>query len=159
VTATELAQTLATYGAGLQAELALLHQIEALITHQDGSSAAAQHDLEQLAHRGEERARLMAALVQIEHDVKPLREAVASRLKMARPLPGFTDVLARHRQARDLLAKILESNRALLEQLQHAEQTRRETAQALEVGEATLAAYRRVLTPSVASVGLINRRG
>jgi hypothetical protein len=157
VTASELAQTLATYSAGLQAELALLHQLEALVGRQDGASA--RNDVERLSQYGDERSRLMAALVQIEHDVKPLRETIAARLKLARQIPGFHDVLARHAQARDFVARIIESNRVLVDQLQDAEQARRESAQAIEVGEATLAAYRRVLTPDVSSVGLINRRG
>ncbi len=78
---------------------------------------------------------------------------------MARRFEVFAEVLSRHRQAGDLVARILESDRELLKELQAAEQARRQAAAAIETGEVTLNAYRRVLSPSVSSVGLINRRG
>lgn len=157
VTAEELAQVLTSYGAGLQAELALLHQLEGLSLTQRDASAA--NDLDRLTAVGDERARLMTALVRIEHDLKPVRELIAARLSAMRELPVFQDVLVRHRQAGELVTRIMESDREVLLQLQAAEAARRETAHAIETGEATLAAYRRVLTPAVASVGLVNRRG
>jgi len=43
--------------------------------------------------------------------------------------------------------------------LKNAEQARHIAAQALEQGESTLAAYRRVVTPTLASATLVNRRG
>lgn len=157
MTAEELAQSLTTYGAGLQAELALLHQLEALALAQQEASAA--NALDRLTRIGDERARLMAALVGIEHDLEPVRETIAAHLAMARRLPFFDEVLVRHRQAGDLVARILDSDRQVLRQLQDAEQARREAAHTIEAGEATLAAYRRVIAPAVASVGLIDRRG
>jgi hypothetical protein len=157
VTDAELAQSLATYGAGLQAELALLHQLEALALAQRRHST--QNELDALTRVGDQRERLTTALVQIEHDLKAAREAIAANLAAARRFPVFSEVLKRHRMAGDLVARILESDRELLQQLQAAEQARREAAQAIETGEVTLNAYRRVLTPSVSSVGLINRRG
>lgn len=157
VTADELAHTLATYSAGLQAELALLHQLEPLSIAQ--RTASEERDMDRLARIGDERARLMTGLVQIEADLKIAREAIAARLALARGLPGYADVLARHREAGDLATRIMESDREVLRQLQDAEKARRDAAQAIDAGEATLAAYRRVLTPSVSSVGLINRRG
>jgi hypothetical protein len=157
VTAEELAQSLTTYGAGLQAELALLHQLEGLALAQHEASAA--NDLDRLTAIGDERTRLMTALVRIEADLKPVREIIAAHLSVVRHLPFFEDTLVRHRQAGDLVARILDSDRQLLTQLQAAEQARREAAQAIEAGEVTLAAYRRVIAPSVASVGLLDRRG
>jgi flagellar biosynthesis/type III secretory pathway chaperone len=71
----------------------------------------------------------------------------------------FPEVLKRHRIAGELVARILESDRELLQQLQAAEEDRRQAAHAIETGEVTLNAYRRVLAPAVSSVGLINRRG
>jgi len=157
VTAEELAQGLTTYGAGLQAELALLHQLEALALAQHEASQA--NALDRLTRIGDDRARLMAALVRIEHDLKPVRETIAAHLAAARTLPLFDEVLVRHRQAGDLVARILDSDRQVLRQLQDAEQARREAAHTIEAGEATLAAYRRVIAPTVASVGLVDRRG
>ncbi len=157
MTDAELAQSLATYGAGLQAEIALLHQLEALALSQREYSA--RNDLDALTRVGDQRGRVTAALVQIEHELKPAREAIAAHLALARRFTVFSEVLKRHRMAGDLVARILESDRELLQQLQAAEQARREAAQAIETGEVTLNAYRRVLAPSVSSVGLINRRG
>jgi hypothetical protein len=157
VTDAELAQCLATYGAGLQAEVALLHQLESLALSQRQHSAA--KDLDALTRVGDQRGRLTAALVQIEHELKPAREAIARHLASARRFAVFNEVLKRHRMAGELVARILESDRELLQQLQTAEQARREAAHAIETGENTLNAYRRVLTPAVSSVGLINRRG
>jgi hypothetical protein len=157
VTAEELAQSLTTYDAGLQAELALLHQLESLALAQHDASQA--NDLDRLTAVGAERARLMTALVRIEADLKPVRELIAKYLSAVRLLPTFDETLTRHREAGDLVARILDSDRQLLVQLQAAEQARREAAQAIEAGELTLAAYRRVIAPSVASVGLIDRRG
>ncbi len=157
MTDAELAQSLATYGAGLQAEIALLHQLEALALSQREYSA--RNDLDALTRVGDQRGRVTAALVQIEHELKPAREAIAAHLAQARRFAVFSEVLKRHRMAGDLVARILESDRELLQQLQAAEQARREAAQAIETGEVTLNAYRRVLAPSVSSVGLINRRG
>jgi hypothetical protein len=157
VTDGELAQSLATYGAGLQAELALLHQLEALALSQRECSA--RNDLDALTRVGDQRGRLTAALVQIEHELKPAREAIAAHLASARRFAVFPEVLKRHRMAGELVARILESDRELLQQLQAAEQDRRQAAHAIETGEVTLNAYRRVLAPAVSSVGLINRRG
>lgn len=157
VTAEDLALSLTTYGAGLQAELALLHQLEALALAQHDASTA--NALDRLTSIGDERARVMAALVQIEHDIKPVREKIAAHVAFARRLPFFDDVLARHRQAGELVSRILESDRVVLGQLEEAERARREAAHTIEAGEATLAAYRRVIAPTVASVGLVDRRG
>jgi hypothetical protein len=157
VTDAELAQNLATYGAGLQAELALLHQLEALATSQREYSAS--KDLDALTRLSDQRARLTAALVQIEHELKPARETIARYLAAARRFAVFAEVLKRHKMAGELVSRILESDRELIHQLQAAEQARREAAQAIETGEVTLNAYRRVIAPSVASVGLINRHG
>ena len=43
--------------------------------------------------------------------------------------------------------------------LKNAEQARHLAAQTLEQGESTLAAYRRVVKPTLASATLVNRRG
>jgi hypothetical protein len=157
VTDAELAQSLATYGAGLQAELALLHQLEALALSQRASSDG--KDLDALSRLGEQRGRLTATLVQLEHDLKPARETIARHLAWARRFGMFSEVLERHRMAGELVARILESDRELLQQLAVAEQARRVAAHAIETGEVTLNAYRRVIAPSMSSVGLVDRRG
>ena len=87
MTAEELAHSLTTYGAGLQAELALLHQLEALALAQRDASAA--NDLDRLTAVGDERARLMTALVRIEARPQPVREIIAANLSTVRHMPFF----------------------------------------------------------------------
>ncbi len=143
MTAEELAQSLTTYGAGLQAELALLHQLEGLALAQHDASAA--NDLDRLTAIGDERTRLMTALVRIEADLKPVREVIAAHLSVVRQLPSSKTRWSGIARPAILVARILDSDRQLLVQLQAAEQARREAAQAIEAGEVTLAAYRRVI--------------
>jgi hypothetical protein len=54
---------------------------------------------------------------------------------------------------------VLTVDEGSLEALKEAELARRVAAQALEQGESTLAAYRRVVTPTLKSATLVNRRG
>ena len=58
-----------------------------------------------------------------------------------------------------MVAKILGEDRTTLDALADAERARRLAAQTIEAGEATLAAYRRVILPSPGSAGLVSRRG
>jgi hypothetical protein len=145
------------YRAGLEAEMALLRRIDVLSVEQrditrDGS-------LDRLIPITEERDRLMAALVQIEHDLKPIRQQLAEARAYLAHAPEFQDVAALHREAADLAEAILTADRHSVEALKAAELARRSAAQALEQGESTLAAYRRVVTPSLTSPALVNRRG
>ena len=74
-------------------------------------------------------------------------------------LPGYQDVAARHREAAHLVNDILAVDQQSLSALADAELARRSAMASLERGEATLAAYRRVLAPPVASATLFDRRG
>lgn len=157
MTAADLEAALAAYTAGLEAEMALLDQIHALSLRQRASSGAPETGT--LEADADERRRLVAALVSIEHELKPVRAAIAADRTAAAQLPAFRHVAERHRIAADLVAAILTTDQETLTALREAEAARRFAAQAIEVGENTLAAYRRVVAPPLASAALLDKRG
>lgn len=152
-----LQEAITSYGRGLRAELAILEQVGSLSAAQQEATDGG--DVKQLARIAAERERLTQALVTLEAQIRPVRACLADGLTLARQLPGFDDLVTLHREAERLVASILADDRVTLRALQQAEHARRLAAQAIEVGEATLAAYRRVLTPSPGSAGIIDRRG
>lgn len=149
MTGDELAAAISGYGAGLEAELALLQRLQRL--------AARQHDallvdaIHLLAGIGEERESVMASLVELEHQIKPLREMLACGLDQASALPGFNEVVVLHRTAGSLVSSIMSADRGTIEALREAEGRRRLAAQTVEKGTTTLAAYRRVVAPRTRS--------
>ncbi|HVC21290.1 MAG TPA: hypothetical protein VNE16_14540 [Vicinamibacterales bacterium] len=159
MTRTELEQALTAYAAGLEAELGLLRHLQRLAQIQHTATREPNSTLQAVNKLNDERERLMASLVRVEHEIKPLRLAIHHQHRDATGLPAYDQVLALHRQASDLVATIMASDRETVQAIREAEVARRFVAQTLEVGEATLAAYRRVVTPEVASAALVNRRG
>lgn len=157
MTRSDLADTLSAYLAGLDAEIGLLHQVEALSKAQ--REAQHQDDLLTLGQVAERRNRLMAGLAELEHRLHPFRVLVVEHLDDARRLPAFDDAVTRHRQASEQITRIMSADRVLVTLLEEALTARRELAHALEAGGTTLAAYRRVLTPTIASAELVDRRG
>jgi hypothetical protein len=157
VTRNELAAALPDYLAGIEAELSLLRQLRQLAYAQHDASRT--RDLGDVNRSGDARERLMAALVSLEHELKPIRLAIAAQREDAETLDGFQAIVALHQTAAAIVADILQADRNTLAELRSAELARRTSAQAVETGEATLAAYRRVLTPALGSTGLVNRRG
>jgi hypothetical protein len=153
----QLAQALAAYAAGLDAETALLERLHALSTAQ--RDASARNDLPTLNAVADERDRLLANLVRLEHDLKPTRQSIAQHRGRAASLPQFASVSARHHAAAELVAAIMAFDEQTLAALRQAESARRFAAQAIEAGEHTLAAYRRVVTPALSSASLLDRRG
>jgi hypothetical protein len=153
----DLATALADYRTGMDAELQVLAQLESI--------AIRQHALphpppaEVLTSLGLERERHLTALTGLEQQLQPLRALVAAHLELARTLPGFTGVAERHRRAGEYVATIMRLDGESLQALQRADQERRAAAHDLEAGEATLAAYRRVLQQPQPSAGLFNERG
>ncbi len=152
-----LRHLIGAYGTGLEAELALLRRLRALSTRQPDASTTT--GLETLNQIGDERERLMNSLLALEHDLKPTRELLWEHRLQAAALEEFHEVAARHRSASDLVTTILSSDRDTLQVLRETEEARRAAAQAIEVGETTLAAYRRVITPTPDSPAIMNRRG
>ena len=148
---------IAVYGAGLDTEVALLGRLSALSSALD--AAATERDVASVESLTDERGRVMATLLAVEHELHPTRQQLWERRHEAAPLPAFQAVAATHRRASDLVGAIMSSDRQVMEALRTAETARREAAQDLEVGETTLAAYRRVVAPAVAAASLMDRRG
>jgi hypothetical protein len=73
-------------------------------------------------------------------------------------LPGYGEAVKLHREAIALVSGILTTDGESLDALAAAERARRETARAMEQGETTLAAYRRVMT-ALPGATLVDRRG
>jgi hypothetical protein len=157
VTREEVTSTISAYGAGLEAELSLLRQLQRLAALQ--REATIGNEMALLPRIGDERERLMAGLVEIEHQIEPLRRALAGAVGDAATRPGFEDVVALHRAASQLVSTILSADRETAEALRNAEVARRVAVQAIEHGETTLAAYRRVIAPPLAGAALVDRVG
>ena len=119
--------------------------------------AARQHDallvddLLLLARIGDERESVLASLVEVEHQIRPLREMLTAGLEQAATLPGFGDVVALHREAGRLVSSIMSADQGTMDALREAEGRRRLAAQTFEKGTTTLAAYRRVVAPRTRS--------
>jgi hypothetical protein len=157
MTFSELAPLLVQYRAGLEAEMILLRRLDALSLEQ--RDVATNGPLDRLVPITEARERLMAALVQIEAGLKPVRLQLAESRDRLAGLEEFRELTRLHREAADLATAILSADRESVDALKRAELARRSAAQALEQGESTLAAYRRVVTPPLTSPALVDKRG
>ena len=153
----DLADVLEQYKAGLEAEIALLRQLEEVAGRQRGVTA--RRDFERLAIESDERDQLTRALVTLEQEMRDVRARIASvRLSVA-ALPAYGEVLGLRQTAADLVARILASDEESMQALADAELARRAAVASLERGESTLAAYRRVLTPPLTHAALVDRHG
>jgi hypothetical protein len=145
------------YRAGLEAELALLCRLERLAARQ--REAATSGDSESLVEVTAARERVVAALLAIEAELRPLRLVIAAQKDQLEGDPHFSSVAALHRDAAARVASVLASDRESLDALRAGEAARRDAARAVEQGESTLAAYRRVVTPATVAATLVDRRG
>jgi len=153
----ELAPLVDQYRAGLEAEMTLLHRLEALAAQQRVATEAG--DYGRMTRLGDERDAVMSSLVTVEHGLKPIRLALAEARDQLADVVEFQEVTALHRNAAQLVTAILASDRHSRAALQKAEIARRFAAQTIEQGENTLAAYRRVVAPPFANAALVNRKG
>jgi hypothetical protein len=101
----------------------------------------------------------MRSLVALEDGLRPVRQALADHRDLAKPLAGYDDVVRRHREAAQLVTAILATDQQSIAALADAELARRRAVASLERGETTLAAYRRVLSPPIASASLVDKIG
>ena len=152
-----LVDALAQYRAGLDAEIALLEQLALVAARQRGVTV--RRDFEQLGIEGDERDRLTRALVAVEEGLQPVRARLSAARDRVTTLGGYAEVVALHQQASGLVARILATDEESMQSLADAELARRAAVASLEQGETTLAAYRRVLTPSISQASLVDRRG
>lgn len=157
MTEAELRDALAEYRAGLEAQIGLLEQLVQVSVRQHGESA--RRDFERLGAAGAERDHLTQALVTIENRLADVRARLAAHRDRAVPVPGYGDVVALRQQAAALVARILATDEESIQALADAELARRAAVASLEQGETTLAAYRRVLSPTLAQASLVDRRG
>jgi hypothetical protein len=153
----ELVDAIEQYRAGLETGLALLKQLTVVASRQQYGTAT--RDFEQLARDGDERERLTRALVAIEPGLRAVRELVLKHHDEARSLPAYEEILILRQGAADLVNSILKTDDASMRALADAELAHRAAAASLEQGEATLAAYRRVLIPAIGSASLLDIRG
>ena len=152
----DIAALLDQYRAGLEAEISLLTRLETLAERQHTASAS--NDFQGLAAAAEERDRLMAGLVSVEQELRTARQALAEVRDALANQPEFEETFHLHRAAVAMVKRILGTDQDSLAALAAAETARREAVRALEQGEVTLEAYRRLAaTPMPAT--LLNRRG
>ena len=152
-----LRPALAEYRAGLEAEIAMLHQLAGLAVREREMTATGQ--ISALNEISDARDRIMASLVAVESQLKPIRERLLDSLDVMRTVEDFRALAALHREAASLAAEIVAADDSSLASLREAELARRFASESLGKSETTLAAYRRVVTPSLANATLVNRRG
>ena len=153
----ELRVLVTQYRAGLEAEMALLHQLEVLAASQREVAQAG--DLKEVPEMVDARDRVMANLVAVEHELKPIRVLLAEHRAALEHLPDYEQLAEHHREAAALVSSILATDHHSMEALREAEEARRFSAKSVEQGESTLAAYRRVVSPPLTGATLVNRRG
>lgn len=153
---TERLRLITEYRAGLEAEIALLRHLATLAARERELTQSAQ--LDGLDDVTDARDQVMAALVSLEAGLRPVRQELRQPAELA-VLPEYRELRALHEEAAELAQDILSADTHSLEALRDAELARRFAAESLEKGESTLAAYRRVVVPTLASATLVNRRG
>lgn len=157
MTRDELARQLSSYAAGLEAELSLLRQVRRLSESQREAGRA--HDLTRLNTIADDRERLMRGIVEIEHAIRPSRQLLAEHRAVSSTLDGYQQVVTLHKLAGNLVNEIISADGETMSALRDAEAARRLASQALEAGENTLAAYRRVVSPDFTTPSLVDKRG
>ena len=152
-----LASLIDEYEAGLDAELQLLADLEAIAARQRDVTLV--RDFDAFTLESERRERLTHGLLSIEERLKPVREKLSANRREASTLPRYEHVSQRHREAQDAVARILGTDRESFRVMAEAELARRVAMASIEQGELTLAAYRKVLAPPAATPSLVNKRG
>src|SRR5262245_15838924 len=142
--APEIAALVDQYRAGLEAEIVILHRLEESASQQ--RAAALVQDMRALHEASDNRDALMAGPVSGEDQLRVVREKLAQSRERVRGVPGYAEAVALHREALGLVSRILHEDAESVEALAAAELARRDAARAVEQGETTLAAYRRVMT-------------
>jgi hypothetical protein len=145
------------YTAGLDAEIALLQQVEALAAEQ--RAVWARDELLPLGALATRRAALMHDLAAVEARIAPLQERLRSDLERALRTPGYGAAEARRQDAQTLIYRLMAADRKLLTDLETSLESRRRDSHDLDTGNATLAAYRRVVVPTVVSAAVFDQRG
>ena len=153
----ELADALQQYRTGLDTAVSLLRRLASVASRQREGTTS--RNFERLAAEADTRDELTRALVAIEPSLREVKAILAKDPGAVSRLPGYTEVAALKQMASDLVAVILKTDEESMHALADAELARRAAVASLECGEATLAAYRRVLNPPLAGASLLNLRG
>lgn len=153
----DLADALEQYRTGLDTAISLLRRLASVASRQREGTAS--RNFERLAAEADARDELTHALVAIEPSLRQVKAVLAKDPTAVSRLPGYADVLTLKQTAADLVAGILKTDEESMHALADAELARRAAVASLECGEATLAAYRRVLSPPLAGASLLNLRG
>lgn len=153
----ELTHATALYVAGIEAELVVLRRLERLSARQ--RAATRQQDMPELQRIADDRAEAMSSLVALEQEMKPVRETLTAHQEEARRLGSLDDLLALHHAAAHLVAAILSSDEHTMHGLREAELARRMAAHAVESGQGTLEAYRRIVAPPVRGPTFVDHHG
>lgn len=156
MTRDDLTRLISQYRAGVDAELTLLRQLVDIAGQQNVTTSG---DLKAFARSADARDQVMRSLVVIEEGLRSVRQTLTEHRQQAAGIDGFEAVAALHREAAQVVSQIMATDQASLAALADAELARRSAVASLERGESTLAAYRRVLAPPVASATLVDRRG
>lgn len=157
MTRAELELMLEEFRKGLETELVLLRQLQAVAARQREVSAA--RDFDQFKIVSDERDRLTRSLLAIEQGLAENRDLLTRHRDQASALPVYGTILALRQASTDLVNDIQSCDRVAMQALADADVARRAAMASLERGESTLAAYRRVLAPPVKNAGLVNTRG
>ena len=110
---------LGQYRTALEAQIALLHQLEAAASRQHETTEA--RNFEQLAEESDRRDRLTRSLLAIEEGLSVVRRALAASRAEVESLDEFHAVVALRRTASDLVARILATDRESMKVLADAE--------------------------------------
>jgi hypothetical protein len=153
----ELLDALEQYRIGLETAVSLLRRLANVANRQREGTAT--RNFEQLAAEADARDELTHALVAIEPSLRQVKAVLAKDPAVSARLPGYADVVTLKQTASDLVSQILKTDEESMHALADAELARRAAVASLECGEATLAAYRRVLNPRLAGASLLNLRG
>ena len=105
MTLRELTPLVEQYRAGLDAELMLLHRLQAIAVDQRRASETG--SVTEMQGTVDNRDRVMATLVTVEHELKGVRQQLLKFREYLADMPAFQEIVALHRQAaarRDLLA-------------------------------------------------------
>jgi hypothetical protein len=157
MTSAEIRAAVADYARGLDSELAVLNRLDASSRVQ--LEATRSQDLIEVVRVSAEREETMRALNDIEKGLAPVRAQIGRHLELARASTGFPALSAAHRRAEALITTIVARDHETIVLLKDTDCARRLAAHAIETGEATLAAYRKVIAPTLSSAGLVSRRG
>ena len=153
----ELVDALEQYRTGLDTAVSLLRRLASVASRQREGTAS--RNFERLAAEADTRDELTRALVAIEPSLRQVKAILAKDPPAVSRLPGYAEVVSLKQMASDLVAVILKTDEESMHALADAELARRAAVASLECGEATLAAYRRVLNPPLAGASLLNLRG